>query len=127
MKKTLPDKKDGAIHHYIKSTIYSVEGLISYFFEERSCRLYLGCSIFVIVLGFILNINLRDWLIIGVYLIVLLAVELLNTALESVVDLVTQEYHPLAKRAKDLGSAATFVLTLLGLMIGIFLFIPYFS
>ena len=47
------------------------------------------------------------WIVVTALLLPI--VELLNTAIESVVDLVTQEHHPLAGRAKDMGSAAVFL------------------
>ena len=56
---------------------------------------------------------------------VVLASELVNTAIEAVVDLVTLEIHPLAKIAKDCGSAATFVLSLLSIVIALFIYAPY--
>ena len=51
--------------------------------------------------------------------------DILNTAIEAVVDLVTLEEHPLAKIAKDCGSAATFVLAVMAAAIGCFVYIPY--
>ena len=57
-------------------------------------------------------------------LMVVLSVELLNTAIEATVDLVTNEFHPLAKIAKDCGGAATFVATIVLLVICGFIFIP---
>ena len=53
-----------------------------------------------------------------------MVVELLNTAIESTVDLVTEEFHPLAKVAKDTASAAEFVLTLTSALIALMIFIP---
>ena len=55
-----------------------------------------------------------------------LSAELINTAIEAVVDLVTLEIQPLAKIAKDCGSAATFVLALMAAAIGIVIYGPYF-
>ena len=52
--------------------------------------------------------------------------ELINTAIEAAVDLVTLEHHPLAKIAKDCGSAASFIMSLVALVIGLFVFAPYF-
>ena len=54
-----------------------------------------------------------------------LSAELINTAIEAVVDLVTLEIHPLAKIAKDCGSAATFVLAMMAAAIGIVIYGPY--
>ena len=55
---------------------------------------------------------------------VVLAVELLNTAVEATVDLITKEIHPLAKVAKDCGSAAAFVSSIMAFIICLFIFMP---
>jgi diacylglycerol kinase len=82
------------------------------------------------LVAFILNIFLKvsstEWLITLLCLGVVLSIELINTAIEAVVDLVTLEIHPLAKIAKDCGSAATFVVTMLGIVICIIIYFPYF-
>lgn len=51
--------------------------------------------------------------------------ELLNTAIEAAVDLTTTEIHPLAKIAKDCGSAASFVMSIVSVVISLFVFGPY--
>lgn len=82
------------------------------------------------LVAFLLNIFLKvsstEWLITLLCLGVVLSIELINTAIEAVVDLVTLEIHPLAKIAKDCGSAATFVVTMLGIVICIIIYFPYF-
>ena len=83
-------------------------------------------SLFTVVLGFIYHLSLSEWAIIFIALGVILASELINTAIEAAVDLCTLEIHPLAKIAKDCGSAATFVLTLVSIVICLFVFVPYF-
>ena len=127
MKLELQDKKENAILHYLKSIKYSIEGLFSFFVEERSFRLYFLCAVFVILLSVFLSISKIDAIIVSIMLVLILAMELVNTAIESVVDMVTKEYKPLAKRAKDCASAATFVLVVLGIILGIIIFIPYIN
>ena len=50
--------------------------------------------------------------------------ELINTAIEATVDLVTEEYHPLAKVAKDTAAAAVFVFAIVAVLVGIIIFVP---
>ena len=66
-----------------------------------------------------------EWLIAFLAIGMVLAAELINTAIEAVVDLVTLEIHPLAKIAKDCGSAATFVLAMMAAVIGFIIYIPH--
>ena len=55
---------------------------------------------------------------------VVIAGELINTAIEAVVDLVTEEYHPLAKVAKDTSAAAVFVIAIVAVIVGLIIFLP---
>ena len=56
----------------------------------------------------------------------ILSIELLNTGIESVVDMITHDYHELAKVAKDTGSAATFVASTIGLITILSIYVPKF-
>jgi len=123
--KELQDKKENIFFHMLKSTKYSIEGLISATKEERSLHLFSVVVIFLIVVGIYLKISLEDTVLIVFIMSSILVVELLNTAIENVVDLVSKEKNPYAKKAKDCGSAATFILVVIGIIIGIKIFIPY--
>ena len=79
-----------------------------------------------VILGFIFQIRLAEWAIIFIALGIILALELINTAIEAAVDLTTTEIHPLAKVAKDCGSAASFVMSIVSIVISLFVFGPYF-
>ena len=116
--------KHKGIKHYFYSTKYSIEGLLYAYKNEKSLWMHGFCSIIAICLGIIFKITLVQWSMILISLGIILAIELLNTAIEAVVDMITLEYHPLAKIAKDCGSAATFVAVLIGLIISGFIFIP---
>ena len=83
------------------------------------------CTILCIFLGIICRIKLSEWAIIFIALGFIAVSELLNTAIEAVVDLVTLEIHPLAKIAKDCGSAATFVCSMIAIAANLFVFGPY--
>ena len=58
-------------------------------------------------------------------MLLIMEIEFLNTAVEATVDLVTQEYHPLAKIAKDCGSAAACMASFMALIVNGIIFIPY--
>ena len=106
------------------STKYSIQGLIYAYKNEKSLIIHGILSIIAIVLGFCLNISINQWIVLLIALGVILMIELLNTAIEAIVDMVTLEYHELAKIAKDCGSAATFVASVIGLIIALVIFIP---
>lgn len=96
-------------YHLFKNTKYALEGLQYAFKTESSFRLELLCAIFIIIGIFLIDTALANKLILLVTGILVLIVELLNSAVENVVDLVTKEYSPLAKTAKDIGASAVMV------------------
>ena len=116
--------KHTGIKHYLYSTKYSIDGLLYSYKNEKSLWMHGLCSIVDICLGIIFKISLVQWSMILISLGVILSIELLNTAIEAVVDMVTLEYHPLAKIAKDCGSAATFIAVLIAIVLNCFIFIP---
>jgi len=120
------DIKKKGIKRTLRTFKYSLDGLAYAYKNEQSMWIHAIGSLFTIVLGFIYHLTLSEWAIIFIALGVILASELINTAIEAAVDLCTLEIHPLAKIAKDCGSAATFVLTLVSIVICLFVFVPYF-
>jgi diacylglycerol kinase (ATP) len=92
---------------------YSFSGLKAAFINEAAFRQEL---LLVLVLGsasFWLAQNALEWLVLAGPLLILLIVELLNSAIENTVDRIGDEMHELAGRAKDMGSAAVFLSLLL--------------
>ncbi len=94
--------------HIFNACRYSLAGLNAAFKEELAFRLVLGQAIIMLSIAFYLPLEYteRSFLIFAAGLCVV--VELLNSAIENIVDLVTSDWHILAKRAKDMGSAAQF-------------------
>ena len=104
------------ILHVWKALHYSADGLIATFRNETAFRLELIMAVVLIPIALILPLKgIEKVMLIGADLLVLV-VELHNTAVESVVDRVSEETHHLSKRAKDAGSAAVFIsLVILGI------------
>ena len=110
---------------FFKSIKYSLDGLVYAYRYEQSLWLHGLVTLLAIIMGFIFKIKLSEWAIIFIALGSILALELLNTAIEAAVDLTTTEIHPLAKIAKDCGSAASFVMSIVSIVISLFVFGPY--
>jgi len=96
-------------HNLFKNTVYALEGLVDITKNETSFK----WQILLFVLGSLLAWNLPIAFgykaILSISLILPVMAEIINSAIERVVDLVTQEYHILAKQAKDAGAAIVFV------------------
>ena len=103
---------------------YSINGIKSYADEGKSIILYSLGAIIEIALGFLFHVNGLEWILIICMLGILLAVELLNTAIEKACDAITKEYNPYIKIAKDCGSGATFVIFTVLLILNIIIFYP---
>ena len=120
-----PDRKNKqfGFKRIISSIKNSWNGLKVAYKNEQSVYIHLICTVILLLLSFLLKISTTQWLIIIAIIGLTLVVELLNTAIESTVDLVTKEFHPLAKVAKDTASAAEFILTLTSTIIALMIFI----
>ena len=102
----------------------SVAGLISAYTSEPSLMVLFLVSICFIILGIVFKITILEWIAVIICIGSCSAAELLNTAIESAVDLVTREFHPLAKVAKDTASAAEFVFVMMTVCILAIIYIP---
>lgn len=111
----------------LKSFTFAIEGIKTAIKTERNMRIHLCVSIIVIGLSFFFSIRNVEWLLILIIIGGMFALELMNTAIERLVDLATKEFHPLAKQAKDLAAGAVFVYAILAVIAGIIIFIPYIS
>jgi diacylglycerol kinase (ATP) len=110
-------RKDSGIQHLWKAAGYSCSGLKAAWVNETAFRQEVLLAVIILPLGFLLGGNgMERALLISSWLIVLV-VELLNSALEAVVDRISLDPHVLAGRAKDLGSAAVFMSLVLALLV----------
>ena len=87
-------------------------------------KIHCMAMVLVIAAGIILNLSITEWCICLVLFGVILALELVNTAIEAVVDLVTEEYRPLAKLAKDTAAGAVLIASIMAAGAGILIFLP---
>ena len=117
-------KKQKGLKKLLNSFTYPVKGLKYAYRNEQNLAVDVGIAAIVIILGFILNINKYEWAIVMLTIGLVLSCELINTAIEATVDLVTEEYHPLAKVAKDTSAAAVFVFAIVAVIVGLIIFLP---
>lgn len=110
---------------FIKSFQHALDGVFKSIGLERNYHIMLASFCCFIILGVILKITFSAWSVIFLSYGGILALEMMNTAVESVVDLVTRNYHPLAKRAKDIAAGAVLIWTVLSILACMFVFLPY--
>jgi len=108
----------------LKSFKFSFEGLKYAYLHEQSLTLHLIVMFIVIACGICFRISTMQWVMIIVVGALIISAELFNTSIEAVVDMITSEFHPKAKAAKDTASAACFITDLIALGMWIYVFLP---
>lgn len=100
------------------------EGIAYTACTQRNMKIHFAVGAVAVALGFLLGIDAPSWAAVAICIAVVLAAECLNTALESVVDLVSPGYAELAKRAKDCAAGAVLVCALGAVAVAVAVFVP---
>ena len=107
------------------SFFYAAKGLRYAFSTQRNFRIHVGFALVAFALGSFLGLNKSDLAIMSLTATSVLVVELLNTSIESVVDLaIGKRFHPLAQIAKDCSAGAVLVASISSLLIAVLLLFP---
>lgn len=122
-KQTRSGIKGNHLERYIKSFINALNGIKYAIKYEHNFIIIITAIIITCILGIIFKITHIEWCIIIICFGLVFGCELINSALEATVDLVTIERKPLAKIAKDCASGATLIFSIMSLIIGIIIFI----
>lgn len=115
---------DGKKNPLYKSFEYAFEGIFAGIKKERNMKIHCTAMFLVIIAGIVVKLSAVKWCICLILFGLILALELVNTALEAVVDLVTEERKPLAKLAKDTAAGAVLIAAIMAAVIGFIIFIP---
>ena len=120
----LKDKEDET--KLIFSFKYASEGIISTIKEERYMFIHFLIAIIVVITGVYVRLSLNEWLICLLLFALVFSLELINTAIENTVDLVTTKKNKKAKLAKDAAAGAVLIAAIFASIIGIIIFLPKF-
>lgn len=115
------DKKKNPLY---KSFGYAFEGIFTGIKKERNMKIHCLAMLCVVVAGLVLQISIAEWCVCLVLFGLILSLELVNTAVEAVVDLVTEEKKPLAKIAKDTAAGAVLIAAIMAAGAGLLIFVP---
>lgn len=109
----------------IASLEFALTGIVTAFKEERNMKKHLATAVVVILAGLFLGVSLVEWLFLLLSIFLVIAFEIINSALENVVDLAS-DYHfsMLAKNAKDMAAGAVLVMSLFAALTGLLIFLP---
>jgi diacylglycerol kinase len=109
---------------FLRSFGYAFQGIAYAIRTQRNLRVHLMIASLVIIAGWGLRVTATEWAILLLTIGCVFSAELINTVAELAIDLLTQEYHPMAKVAKDAGAAAVFVMALAAVGVGVAIFGP---
>ena len=100
------------------------EGMLVAFSSQKNFRIHFILAVSSLILAILLSVSFEKIIILIFAITFGLTVETLNTALEKAVDLVTSEYHPLAKAAKDISAGAMLIVSIGTSVIGLMILLP---
>lgn len=102
----------------VKPFKVAMSGIVFTFKTQRHMRFHLYVVMIVLLLGFFLNLPLREMLVLLFTISLVLVAEMFNSAIEATVDLISPNYNPLAKFAKDIAAGAVLITTIIALVVG---------
>jgi diacylglycerol kinase len=108
----------------IKSFAYAWNGIRSCFDSEPNFRIHSVLAIFVLILSIVLNISAIEWIAVGFCIAFVITMEMLNTAIEKLCDVVHQDLHPGIKKVKDIAAGAVLVSAIFSAVTGLVIFLP---
>ena len=108
----------------LKSFKYAFDGIYTGIKEEQNMKIHITIMILVIIFGIMLKISKTEWIICIILFGLVISMELINTAIENTVDLVTKEKNEQAKIAKDVAAGAVLVSAIVAVIIGLIIFVP---
>ena len=107
---------------FFQSFFAAWQGVVYVVKTQRNMRIHLAVALLVILGGYFFEVSINEWLVLILIIAVVLIAESINTAVEATMDLLTEEYHPLAKIAKDTAAGAVLLAALSSVVIGIIIF-----
>lgn len=119
---------ENKISFLFKKFKYAFRGLWSAIKEEKSLVIHIIISILVIIVAGIINSEMTtiDWILLVIVIFIVIGMELINTAIENLVDTVSFKYNINARKIKDIAAAATLLFAIMSIIVGMLIFIPKF-
>lgn len=120
----IPPNEKFSFRDRLKSFVYAWSGILFFFKTGQNARIHLAAGVFVSILGFILNINTTEWIIIIFCIALVWISEMCNTTLEKTMDMISPGWHPQVKQIKDLAAASVLIAAIASFIAGCLIFIP---
>ncbi len=108
----------------VKSFKDAIKGILYIFKTQRNFRIQVVCFVIATSTAFILKLSFAEIAVIIFAGGLVMIGEMINTGMETLVDLISPDYHPLAGRIKDIAAGAVLVSSIIAVIIGIIIFLP---
>jgi undecaprenol kinase len=102
-------------------------GMRELFAESRNARIQLVIFLLVLVAGFIVDLNRFEWLWLMIASAIVLVLEAMNTSIELLADVYTQEFNLKIKQVKDIAAGAVLIASIFAAIVGAVIFSPHLS
>jgi diacylglycerol kinase len=106
------------------SFLFAMQGVAHAFQTQRNFKIHVGITLAVIIAGIVLGLDTSQWAILAIVIGLVFQAELVNTAIEAIVDHVSPEFHALAKVAKDCAAGAVFMSAFIAVIVGVLILGP---
>ncbi len=110
--------------YWFKKFFYAFKGFFSSVREEKSMVVHIILIVLTTAIGIGLKIGIQAWVPLVLVFGSVLSTELMNTALENVIDMVSFEYNINARKAKDIAAASTLIVSIASAVIALLIFVP---
>ena len=104
---------------------YASRGIAYVFKTQRNFRIQLTILLLAGIIGFLMNISSNHWIMLFIISSLVLTLEIINTAIENIIDMFTDEYNEKAEKAKDAAAGAVLVASIFSVVIGSIIFLSY--
>ena len=115
-------KKTKARQGIIKAFNAAIEGIIYTFKSERNMKIHYCLAVIILVASLFLDLTRIEMIFLVFAISLVVIAEMFNTAIEKTIDMVTDEYHPLAKIAKDVAAGGVLIAALNSVVVGYMIF-----
>ena len=111
--------------NFFSSLQHALHGVNTIWRREPNFRIEVFCGLLVLVASYSLGIARFEWIVVLFLIFAVLLCEIANSVMEAVIDLLSPRYHTLAKQIKDMMAAATLLMSVASVIIGVWVFVPY--
>ncbi len=113
------------MNKFLDSVRFANAGITYFFRNEKNGRIQIVVAAIAIAVGIVLKIAVLEWCIILICIALVIGLEMMNTAIEHLCKMLSEDYHPTIKIIKDVAAGAVWWVSIISFIIGVVIFVPY--